>query len=306
MSKSRLTAYLFLLGTVLIWGAAIPIIKFTLGGISALPFLTYRFGLSALLAIALAPWGGLKLPPGRKIFWETILYAVVTSTITLGLLFLGVERTTVLDTTIINAIGPLIVVAAGALLLKEHVTHREKIGIGIAILGTFLAALEPIFKGGADGYQLTGNILIYLSLLTNAASAVLAKKLLRGGVSPLALTNISFLMGFLTVLPILALSGGYNQFIPTIQSLTFPYHLGVFYMAVLSGTFAYALWTRAQRTIEIGEAAVFSYLYPLISAPLAVFWLGERVTAPFLAGALLVGVGVYLAEAKRKRIPQTS
>ena len=305
MSKSRLTAYLFLLGTVLIWGAAIPIIKFTLGGISALPFLTYRFGLSALLAIALAPWGGLKLPPGRKIFWETILYAVVTSTITLGLLFLGVERTTVLDTTIINAIGPLIVVAAGALLLKEHVTHREKIGIGIAILGTFLAALEPLLKG-ADGSQITGNILIYLSLLTNAASAVLAKKLLRGGFSPLALTNISFLVGFLTILPILALSGGSNQFIPAIQNLALPYTLGVFYMAVLSGTFAYALWTRAQRTIEIGEAAVFSYLYPFISAPLAVFWLGERVTAPFLAGALLVGVGVYLAEAKRKRLPQTS
>jgi len=303
MNKSRLNAYIFLLGTVLIWGAAIPVIKFTLGGISALPFLTYRFGLSALLAIALAPWGGLKIPPGRRIFWETILYAFITSTVTLGLLFLGVERTTVLDTTIINAVGPLIIVGAGALLLREHVTHKERIGIGIAVLGTFVAALEPLLKG-TDGNQITGNILIYLSLLASAFSAVLAKKLLRGGVNPLALTNISFLVGFLTILPILALSGGSSQFIPAIQDLAIPYHLGVFYMAALSGTLAYALWTRAQRTIEVGEAAVFSYLYPVITTPLAVFWLGERITLPFVAGSLLVGIGVYLAESKKKRLPQ--
>ncbi|MEX1061683.1 MAG: DMT family transporter [Patescibacteria group bacterium] len=306
MNKSRLAAYLFILATVVIWGAALPIIKFTLGGIGALPFLTYRFGLSALLAVFLVPWGGLKLPPGPKILWETLLYAFVTSTLTLGLLFLGVERTSVLDTTIINAIGPLVVIGAGAFLLRERVTHQEKIGIGIAVLGTMVAALEPIFKGGADGYQITGNILIYLSLLTTAASAVLAKKLLRKGVSPLALTNISFLVGFLTILPILALNGEAAQFFPTLKTLTIPYHLGVFYMAILSGTLAYALWTKGQKTIEIGEAAVFTYLYPLISAPLAVFWLGEKITSAFLAGALLVGAGVYLAEAKRKRLPQTN
>ena len=301
MTRSRLIAYTALLATAVIWGAASPVIKFTLGGIAAIPFLTYRFALSSLLALLLIPLGGLRLPRDRETLGLTLLYGFLTSTVALGLLFLGLERTTVLDLTFMALAGPLLVVAAGALFLREHVSPRERLGIGTALAGTALIALEPIIKNGGVS-QLSGNILIILYLLVNTASAVLAKELMRKKVSPVSLTNLSFIVGFLTILPLTVLDGDLEILFSTVRNLALPYHLGVLYMALLSGSLGYMLWVRGQRTIEIGEAAVFTYLQPLFAAPLAVLWLGEQITVPFALGAGIVAAGVFIAEYKGRRV----
>ena len=296
MNRNRLFAYLALLATVVIWGAAGPVIKFTLAGISALSFLTYRFALSTILALASAPFGGLKLPKGKKVLRLALLYGFLTSTVALGLLFLGLERTNALDLTFLSMVGPLLIVAAGELFFHERVTRLEKLGIMTALTGTVLIALEPILRNGVALQQLTGNFLIVLSLLAATASAVLVKDLMKMGVSAVSLTNLSFIIGFLTILPLTIFDGGFSELISTIKNLALPYHLGVIYMALFSGSIAYTLWARAHRTIEIGEAAIFSYLYPVFSAPLAVFWLGEKVTGTFAAGATVIAVGVFIAE----------
>jgi drug/metabolite transporter (DMT)-like permease len=309
MSRNRLLAYLALLATALIWGAAGPVIKFTLGGISALPFLTYRFALSSLFALAMIPLGGLELPKDKKMIALAILYGFLTSTVALGLLFLGLEKTTVLDMTLLAVIGPLLIVAAGELFFHERVPRREKIGIGIVLIGTILTVLEPLLKNGAAISQLQGNALIFLSLLAGTASAVLVKDLMKMGVSALALTNFSFIVGFLTILPLTIFDGDLPYLISTIKNLALPYHLGVIYMAVFSGSVAYTFWARAQKTIPIGEAAIFTYLYPVFAAPLAVFWLGETITGPFIAGAAIIAIGVFVAEyrssRRKKAIPRS-
>jgi len=301
MARSRTIAYLALLATAVIWGAAGPVIKFTLGGIDALLFLTYRFALSALVALATIPWGGLKLPKNNKIRALTILYGFITSTVALGLLFLGLEKTTVLDMTLLAIAGPLLIVAAGAVFFHEHVPPRERIGIAIALTGMGLTVLEPVLKNGSALGQLQGNVLILLSLLAGTASAVLVKDLAKAGVSALVLTNVSFLVGFFTILPLPVLGGGLPGLVTTVQNLELPYHLGVIFMALFSGNLAYSLWARAHRSIEVGEAAIFSYLYPLFAAPLAVFWLGEKITGSFVLGAVIITIGVFTAEYRSSR-----
>lgn len=76
--------------------------------------------------------------------------------------------------------------------------------------------------------------------------------------------------------------------------------MGVLYMALFSGSLAYYLSNKAQKTIEIGEQSLFSYLNPLFSIPLAVFWLGETITPLFIAGSVVVTAGVIIAETKKK------
>ena len=72
-------------------------------------------------------------------------------------------------------------------------------------------------------------------------------------------------------------------------------------MALLSGTVAYTLWNMGQKTIEIGESALFSYLYPVITLPLSIFWLHEDITTPLIIGAVIIAVGVIIAETKKKK-----
>lgn len=298
MKSARLRAYLMLLVVATIWGIASPVIKYTLQGFSPINFLTYRFGISTVMAIITFTIFGWHIPKDKKTFWTLILYSFITSTVSLGLLFFGLKDTTVLDSTLITLANPLVISLAGVYFLKERITKREKIGMSIAILGTILTVLEPLIQNHGSEIRLTGNLLILGYVATTAWGAVLLKKLLRENVRPLTLTNFSFIVGFLSLLPLALFSGFSFQ---SIQSVGFNYHLGVFYMAFLSGSLAYNLSNKAQKTIEISEASVFSYLYPIFSTPLAVLWLGEKITPVFILGAIIISIGVAIAEIKKRR-----
>lgn len=51
----------------------------------------------------------------------------------------------------------------------------------------------------------------------------------------------------------------------------------------------------ALEKIEASRVGVFTYLEPVFAALVAMTFLGERLTAPAAAGALLVFAGVYLS-----------
>jgi len=134
------------------------------------------------------------------------------------------------------------------------------------------------------------------------ATAVMGKNLLRDDVSAMFLTNLSFIVGFVTLLPVLLFTTSFPEIVNQLVNTRLSFHLGVIYMALFSGTLAYYLWHKAQKTIEIGEGGLFAYLYPLFSTPLAVFWLKEKITTPFIIGAIIIALGVFIAEYKKQRI----
>ncbi len=302
MNPRRLTAYILFLIAAFVSAVAGIVIKFTLTGITTLPFLTYRFGLAGFLGIVLIILlKGKGLPKKRSVWIELVIFAFLSSTVALGLLFFGLEKTTVLDMSIITAIYPLVTVIAGVIFLKERVTKREKIGMVIALIGTLVVLFEPIIKihNGKSGFG--GNLLIFIYLFVIAATAVMTKRLLRFGVGALAMSNIIFIVGFLTIIPFAVGQYGIGGLKGIISSLPLPYHLGVFYMAFASGSLAYFLTSKAQKTVEVSEAALFGYLTPLLTAPLAVLFLGEQITLIFAIGAIIVTAGVAIAEIKVRR-----
>ena len=273
MNPHRLHAYFLLLLVSIIWGIAGVVIKYTLGAFPPLIFLTYRFGVATIFALLSFLVVRYKIPADRKTFWVSIFYGFLTSSVALGLLFFGTEETTAIDATLISATAPITIVAAGAIFLREHVTLREKIGITIAFLGTLVTIMEPLTRNGASLAGLGGNLLVFASVLAGTVTAVLAKMLLRREVDPFYATNASFVVGFLTTAPFALLVHGPTQIIKAFVGASFPFHLGVIYMALISGSLAYTFWHKAQKTIEIGEVGLFAYLYPVFGTPLAVIWL---------------------------------
>ena len=299
MTSPRAKAYALLLLTTVIWGVAGPVIKFTVGYIPPFIFLLYRFAIAAVFGLVL-------LLKYTKNHWPTktsdavwiVLYCFLTSTVSLSLLFLGYEQTTALDGSVINALYPIMVSTVGVAFLHEHVTNREKIGMAVATLGTLAVIFEP-------GASITGNLFIVASLLVGVVLAVMAKLLLRHLAHfDFVLTQLSFIVGFLTILPITLLLYSPSSIYYLISSIPASAHAGVVYMALISGTLAYTLWHRAQKTIETGETAVFTYLYPIFTIPLSLFWLHEKVSLIFILGALTTAAGVIIAELKpRSRLP---
>lgn len=302
MSPNRAKAYIYFLITVVIWGLATVVIKLTLDGIDPLPFLIYRFGISTLIAVVYFIYAKSFKFRNSKDLVLFIFYAILGTSIALGLLFFGLDQTTVLNLSLITLSGPLVAQAAGKIFLRERLTKREQIGTAIAFGGTLLTVVEPILASINGIGSLTGNLLVIAYMISDIASIILMKKLLRKGYSPSALTHGSFVIGFFTLLPIILLIMPTNQIISQISTLPFKYHLGVWYMAILSGTLAYWIRAKGQKTIEVGEGALFGYLTPVLSSILAVMFLGDKMTLVYGIGAIIILFGVALAETKPKRV----
>lgn len=297
----RIRAYLYLILVAVIWGSAGPVIKFTLKGIDPLPFLSYRFLISGIFSIIFFI---VKIKKGKKFrklranFALAILYGLLAVPIALGTLFLGLDTSTVLDLTLIGVVGPLLVTAGGAIFFHDHVTTREKVGILLVITGVIINSFFPIF-GPQSRLRLTGNIFLLVYLLADSASILVAKKAIQKGVKSANLTNLAFLAGAAILIPITIFLYGANNFLELAKNLPLKYHLGVWYMALFSGSLAYFLYVRATRTIEVSEAVLFFYLQPVFSVPLAVFWLGEEMTLSFIIGAWLIISGLTIGEWKK-------
>ncbi len=302
----RFTAYFLLLIVSIIWGVAGPVIKFTLGSFPPIIFLTYRFALASALGATLWAIRPPKFRADANTIPHIILHSVLAVPLGLGLLFFGFDKTSSLSGTVISATGPIMIAIAGMLILKEHITKPERIGILLALLGTFIVSVGPMLGGNGHAIiSFEGNLLIIASLTADAIATVIAKVSLRDRVPAIALTNISFMIGFICFLPFLLASYSFNEIIIAITSAPFSAHLGVFYMAFISGTLAYTLQKIAMKTIEVGEVAVFNYLFPLWAAPLALWWLGEKITLPFVIGAAVIATGVVIAEHKRRMHTKT-
>lgn len=294
----RLTAYLLMLLVSVIWGVAGPVIKYTLAYFPPLLFLSYRFAISTLIALLYFSYTKPKAP---KQMGGIILYSLLAVPVGLGLIFFGFDKTTSIAGSVLSVLAPLGTVAAAAFFLHEHVTSRERAGLLIALAGTLIVIFSPIVGNGTDRLELfgrvEGNIILVIGQMIDVGSALLVKILLRNKISATVLTHISFIIGFVVITPLAFLSHDFS----VILTAPLAAHLGVWFMAIVSGTIAYILRNKAVKTIEVSEAALFSYLYPLWAAPLSIYWLKEKITPVFLIGSSIIASGVILAEYKRKK-----
>lgn len=300
MKSHRNRSYVFLIFTAVIWGAAGPIIKHTLANIDPVPFLAYRFLISAVFSLI---FFAVTKFPFKEIVKHPVIYfsyAILSVPLSLSALFIGLDRATVLDLTIITLLSPLIISFLAAYFFKEHITKREKIGISVVVFGVLVNSFYPFFTSGA--LEFSGNIFLIFYLIFNAFGIIIAKHAVRKNIDSSNLSNFAFLIGLFTLVPASIYIYGTSQTINIIKNLNLWSHLGIWYLAVISGTLAYFLYIKAQKSIEVSEAILFSYLKPIFTIPLAVFWLKETISTSFITGAIIITVGVFLAENKRKRI----
>ncbi len=303
MTRERLSAYIFLFIASLIWGVAGPIIKVTLSEFPPALFLTYRFAISAAIALFFIIKNHTHMPKSQSESISILVYGFFTTTVSLGFTFLGFDNTTVVSGALITALSPLVVAIASAIFLKEVIFQRERIGIFLAFIGTMLTVIEPLLntKTAIDGDVLKGNLYMVVALLTGVFTAIHAKILLKKTIKPTDLTHISFIIGFITILPILVLTTNIYEIPSKLLHASLWAHAGVWYMAILSGTVAYILSHMGQKLIEASQASLFSYLLPVWSIPISVIWLGEKVDTATIIGALLIAMGVFIAEYRKPK-----
>jgi len=300
MNPHRLKAYFYLLIAVAIWGIAGPVIKITLGVLSWDTLLLYRFFISTLIFIPFIHKKDFHPFKNIGILLLAFIYMLLNTTVSVGLLFAGTARTSLVSMSLISLFGPVLTIFGGYFFLKDKISWMEKIGIGITFVGSLLLIIEPLIKSNDMQGGIFGNILIIGSLVSGSIAAIILKELLRKGVGAVMLANLGFVVGFVTMIPITLSYHSLSNILYAVYSIPLSYHIGIWYLAVFSGTIAYALSNVAQKSIEVSELAIFNYIYPIISTVLAVWFLKEPMSSLSYFGSGVTLVGIFVAEIKRR------
>ena len=289
LGKVRL-AIIFLIFANIIWGAAFPIYKFTLEVIPPFTFVFLRFFLGALI---LFPFVYKNLRIKLKDWFTLILLSFLGITLTISFLNFGLKLSSSINAPIILSASPIILIIGSFFLLGEKLRKKVIFGTLVSFLGVLTIVLMPIFKQGLDG-TVTGNLFLVFAMFFSVIHALLLKKILPK-YSALVIAFWSFLIGAIPMLPFVM-----SEFNQTywVQNLNQQIILGLIFSVVLATVIAHSFFAFGIKYIKASEVGIFSYIDPIATAVVAYYLLHEHITVPYLIGAFLVFVGIFIAQGR--------
>jgi len=295
MTKRRLTAYSILTFVSLLWGIASPVIKYTLNFIPPYSFLFWRFLITSIIFLPFFLFYLKKYPLHLNEVPILTLLGFLGTPLTLILLFVGYTKTTSMDGVLISSTAPIFITIGGAIFLKEKVTFKERVGLLIAVLGSLITISQPLLEGGfLKSQNLFGNLLVFGSVISWTAFTLLSKFYFRKH-HPFVITAFCFFVGLIVIFPLAILEKGFQIFNFQFSIFNFSAFMGILYMSIFSSVIAYTLYEYGLSLIEASEATLFAYLQPIFAAPLSLLWLGEKITFPFLVGAIVITCGIFIS-----------
>src|SRR3989344_2083016 len=190
-------AVLALIGANLIWGAASPIFKFALTNIPPFTLAFIRFYGASVILLFLA-YPNLKIEKKERI--KIIAAALLGVTFHISFYFLGLRLSPAINAPIISASGPIFIYILAVLVLHEKPHLKILTGIAISLIGVLLIMGQPLLGGNGERH-LTGNLLIFLSVLGAVGHAIISKEI-HPRYSAATITFWMSLIGALTFLPL--------------------------------------------------------------------------------------------------------
>jgi drug/metabolite transporter (DMT)-like permease len=259
--------------------------KFALGGMTPLFLSGFRIGLTIGVFYL---WNSSFSVPlksqGREL--SSLLLNGGLFALNNGLLVIGVNMTYASRATIlINAYPFFVAGFAHFLLPGDRLNLRKFVGLCVAFAG-----MAAVFMDREVLLQrvVLGDIVILVSVLILAARMILVKKL----VLTIEPSKLLF-WASITSVPIFFLASLFIEGLPR-PDITPWVLFAVFYMGLLVSGFCYFVQTSLFKSHNPSIIVSFAFITPISGVALSAWLLDEPVTHGLLAGAILVGLGLFL------------
>lgn len=288
-ADKRKLAIIALILANIIWGAALPIYKWTLDNIQPFTFAFLRFFISFIILIPFVR-GNLRFE--KKDIPKLIFSSIISITIQIPLLLYGLKLAPSINAPIIISSGPIILLGTSVIFLKEKISRKLLIGTLISLTGVLVLIFKPALESGV-GQGVLGNFFIFLATICSVIQALVIKKIMERNDS-LVSVFLTFLIGSLTLLPMALIE--YNSV--GLFIIDFKTIVGLTYAVIFASILAhYFLYFGLQR-VKASETGVFTYVDPIATLLVAIPLLHEVITESYLIAAVLVFLGIYIAEGR--------
>jgi len=284
----NIKAYLALIAAIIIWGLSFVATKVALKGFTTFTLIFGRFGLAAVLFLALMPRYGFPRFT-RKDHGMIFLTALFEP----GLYFIfetfGLQYTTAPEASLIIAAIPISVLVLAYLLLGERSGFADLFGIVVSVLGIILLITgSPDFSWDLSGHLL-GDLLIIGAVIT-ASLYITSARSLGKTYSAFEITSMQSIYGALFYLPAFlwefprmkwsAVSGA------SVGALVF--------LTLFATVGAFLCYNYALTKVPATRAAVFTNGIPVVTVVAACILIGEKLSLIQAGGGTLVLLGVCL------------
>lgn len=293
MAKKNLhLAILAVIAANIIWGATPPIFKWALEEINPFTLAFFRFFLATIVFIPFLKGHSLKI---KWKDWPLLFFMTFFGIfLHISFFFLGLEISSSINAPIIASSAPIFIILGGIFFLKERPGVKKIAGGIIGLLGVIIIMLLPLLGQEFDGSVL-GNAFFILATLGAVIQAIALKKLART-YDPIPLVYWSFLLATIMFFPTFineAINGGFSPSHFGIQAIT-----GILFGGIFASSIGYFCFYFAIKYLLASEVALFTYIDPVVTILIAMPLLGEVPTPTYVIGAVLVFLGIYIAEGR--------
>ncbi|MBO8164781.1 MAG: DMT family transporter [Brevibacillus sp.] len=282
---------LLLIFVAVVWGVNATVIKLSLmAGFLTLPFNSVRFLLAALVSWVLL----LLVQRKRRLRLKDIpgLFAMgmLGHTLYQYLFIEGTNLTTAGNTSILLATIPIHVAWISILLRIERSHWYIWTGLVCSFTGILLVFASQSGFTFFSSTHFIGDVLIVCAGLVMGLYTALSKRWL-SGYTPLEFSTYTMTLG---TIPLLLVST------PALiqqdwSAITIVGWGGLLFSGVFAIAICYVIWNWGLQKIGSTRTSMYGNLPPAFALLSGAIWLGEAVTLPQIAGALLIITGVLVA-----------
>jgi len=232
-------------------------------------------------------WQVILAARGRHLTFDSLRISAgpgVLFGVNIACFFTAVQHTRVANVEFLGALGPLVVVPAGAVFFHEHIPWRALAWGGPAIGGVALVAFLGKHHPGESN---TFGLLMAVAAIFTWASYLLVAKRLRPRIDIAEFMAGSALGAGLVLLPFSLAQG----FVGRIPARGWPWLL---LLTLFNGVIAHTLLLVAQHSVAVGTISTMQVAQPALAAGAAWVLLGEHVTPGQVVGMVIVLVSLLL------------
>ncbi len=281
---------LILIIVMFFWAWMHPLSKVLVGHVppNLLSFL--RFGLGAIALYIYARLSKKSLKIKREDVLPLALIGLSGISISVPLLFIGLNLTTVTTTSILINTSPIMIAILSPFLIKEVPKKEQIAGILVAFLGMILVVTNGrSFDALLASQYFYGNMLVLASALFVALYVIYGKKYIKkyGGFTA------SFYTTFFgtVILFFMTLASGE---MPEIVKLNLSDWIIIFYLGAIVAGLLFTIYYSSIKYLGTAKASSFKLLIPVYATSLAVLFLGETLSFYIFVGGALVLCGLFL------------
>ena len=259
----------------------------------------YGFILLRVSGAAILFWAVSFFYPSEKIekgdWLRIIACAFFGMVLNMLMFFKGLSLSTPINSSVVITLSPVLLLVLSALFLKEHITWRKAVGIGLGLLGAlalilFGAKTQP----NAPNIPL-GNLLFIVNATSYSVYLIMVKPLV-AKYSSITLMKLFFLFALIMNLPI-----GVSEFVQ-VDWLNLPFDAVWKLVFVVVGTTfcTYLFNVYALKQLSPSTIGAFIYLQPVLATFFAILAGADSLNALRLGAACLIFMGVFLSTRKPK------